>query len=91
MNWKDEPIPSDEDGTPMFMGILRLTNDKNERLGGICWFSDDGPFYAHAMDAKDVSLIRRIGPCTTMDGAKRSVMDAIEGRKDISSRAGRPR
>jgi hypothetical protein len=91
MTWCDEPIPNDPDGHPMFKGLIRLKNDKNEILGGICWFYDQGPFYASAMDAADTSLIRRIGPCTTLDGAKRVIFDAIEGRLDISKRAGYPR
>lgn len=88
MNWRDEPIPNDDTGHPMFKGRLSLTNDKNEPLGSICWFYDAGPFYAHAMDATDTSLMRRIGPCTTLDGAKRAVFEAIEGHRDISGRAG---
>lgn len=88
MNWHDQPIPEDDCGRPMFKGSIDLTNDKNELLGSICWFYTDGPFYAHAMDSNDTTLIRRIGPCSTLDGAKQSVLDAIEGRKDISARAG---
>jgi len=88
LNWKDAPIPNDENRQPMFKGSLDLTNDKNELLGSIVWFYDEGPFYAHAMDANDTSLIRRIGPCTTLEGAKKSVMDAIEGKLNISNRAG---
>lgn len=87
MNWKDKPIPNDDAGRPMFKGLLDLSNDKNEHLGGICWFFDEGPFYASAMDANDVTLIRRIGPCTTLEGAKQSVFAALEGRKNISDRA----
>ena len=91
MNWRDEPIPNDDEGRPMFKGSISLTNDKNEELGCILWFYDEGPFYAHAMDVKDTSLIRRIGPCTTLEGAKRSVFAALEGQTDISKRAGYPR
>jgi hypothetical protein len=90
MTWKDEPIPLRE-GRPMFKGSLSLTNDKNEHLGGIVWFYDEGPFYASAMDAANPDVIRRIGPCTTLEGAKRAVCDAIEGRLDISKRAAYPR
>jgi hypothetical protein len=90
MNWNDKPIPQRE-GRPMFKGSLGLTNDKNELLGCIVWFYDAGPFYAHAMDAANPDLIRRIGPCTTLEGAKRAVCDAIEGRLDISKRAAYPR
>ena len=88
MNWQEPPIERDETGEPMFKGVLRLVNDKNEHLGGICWFDDDGPFYCSAMDVKDTELVRRIGPCTTLEGAKQSVFAAIEGRMDISDRAG---
>jgi hypothetical protein len=91
MNWKDAPIPNDDEGRPMFKGLLDLTNDKNEPLGGICWFSDEGPFYASAMDVNDTTLIRRIGPCTTLEGAKRSIFEALEGKRSISNRAGYPR
>lgn len=88
MNWHDKPIPKDDEGRPMFKGLVELTNDKNEHLGGICWFYHEGPFYASAMDVHDISLVRRIGPCTTLDGAKRSVYAALEGATDISDRAG---
>ena len=91
MNWHDKAIPDDDEGRPMFKGLIELTNDKNEHLGGICWFFDDGPFYASAMDVNDTSLVRRIGPCTTLEGAKRSIFAAIEGRENISNRAGYPR
>jgi hypothetical protein len=88
MNWSDEPIPDDDGGSPMFKGLVHLTNDKNEHLGGICWFYDDGPFYASAMDVNDTRLIRRIGPCFTLEGAKQAVFDVIEGKLNISNRAG---
>jgi hypothetical protein len=88
MNWHDKPIPNDDEGRPMFKGLIDLTNDKNEHLGGICWFYDDGPFYASAMDITDTKLVRRIGPHTTLEGAKRSIFDALEGKTDISKRAG---
>lgn len=88
MNWHDKEIPNDDEGRPMFKGLVGLTNDKNERLGGVCWFSDAGPFYASAMDVNDTSVIRRIGPCTTLEGAKQRVLDALEGRLNISNRAG---
>ena len=88
MNWHEQQIPEGEDGRPMFAGRIALTNDKDEILGSICWFYDSGPYYAHAMDIRDTTLIRRIGPCTTLEGAKRSIFDALEGREDISDRAG---
>jgi len=91
MTWNDEPIHNDDEGHPMFRGAIGLTNDKNEELGSILWFFDEGPFYAHAMDVNDISRVRRIGPCTTLEGAKRAVFDAIEGRSDISNHAGYPR
>lgn len=89
MTWQDEPIPDDDEGNPKFKGLIRLVNDKNEHLGGICWFYDEGPFYASAMDPNDITLVRRIGPCTTLEGAKRSIINALEGLiPDISKRAG---
>lgn len=91
MNWRDAPIDNDDEGRPMFKGLLHLTNDKQEHLGGVLWFYDQGPFYASAMDAKDTNVIRRIGPCSTLESAKQAVFDAIEGKKDISNRAGYPR
>jgi hypothetical protein len=91
MNWTDMEIPNDDEGRPMFKGRLNLTNDKNEKLAGIVWFRDGGPFYASAMDVNDTSIMRRIGPQTTLDGAKQRCLDAIEGRSDISNRAGYPR
>jgi hypothetical protein len=33
--WRDEPIPEDEDGSPMFAGLRTLLNDKGERIGPI--------------------------------------------------------
>ena len=91
MNWHDEPIPNDDEGRPMFKGSLSLTNDKNEELASVVWFADEGPFYAAAMDVNDTTLIRRIGPCTTLEGAKSACMAAIEGRKDLTGRAAYPR
>jgi hypothetical protein len=91
MNWHDAPIGDDEYGRPLFKGVLHLLNDKREKLGGIMWFEDAGPFYAHAMDVNDITLVRRIGPCSTIDSAKRAIVDAIEGRLNISNRAGYPR
>lgn len=91
MTWQDTPSPEDDEGQPMFQGLLRLVNDKNENLGSICWFYDVGPFYASAMDVNDTTLVRRIGPYTTLEGAKQSVLNAIEGRLDISTRAAYPR
>ena len=91
MTFNDLPIPLDDNGRPMFKGLLELTNDRNEKLGGICWFSDEGPFYASAMDVNDTTLIRRIGPCTTLEGAKRIIYAAIEGAKNLSGRAAYPR
>lgn len=85
--WVHKPIPDDEGGRPMFKGLMELTNDKGECLGSISWFYESGPFYAHAMDAKDTSLLRRIGPHDTLDGAKFSVDAAITGKKDLSGRA----
>lgn len=92
MTWQDQPIPDDDNGHPMFKGLQQLSNDKGENLGGICWFYDEGPFYASAMDVNDTTLMRRVGPCTTLDGAKCRVCDALEGRiPDLSKRAGYPR
>lgn len=89
MNWQDKPIPEDDEGRPMFKGLLDLCNDKNEHLGGICWFYDDGPFYASAMDPTNIKLIRRIGPCITLEGAKQRIYEALEGKiKNLNKRAG---
>lgn len=75
----------------MFKGIERLTNDKGDYLASVVWFYDSGPFYAHAMDVNDPDLVRRIGPCTSLESAKQACLDAIEGRKDLSGRASYPR
>jgi hypothetical protein len=91
MIWRDDPIPVDDEGQQMFAGSIELTNDKNDTLGSIVWFYDSGPFYAHAMDSKDTTLIRRIGPCTSLESAKQAVLDALEGRMNISDRAAYPR
>lgn len=90
MNWHDGEI-EEREGAPMFKGLVKLTNDKNEVLGSVLWFYDEGPFYAHAMDANDTNITRRIGPCMTLVGAQQAVYDAIEGRENISDRAGYPR
>lgn len=87
MNWLDRPIEKDKEGRPKFKGNIVLANDKQEVLASVVWFYDEGPFYAHAMDAKYTSLLRRIGPITTLEGAKRACMEAIEGKKDLSGRA----
>ena len=91
MQWQDDTIPKDEEGRPMFLGAVQLSNDKGEHLASVCWFYDAGPFYAHAMDAKQPEVLRRIGPCTSLDGAKAACERAIEGALDISNRAGYPR
>jgi len=88
MTWQDQPIDNDDEGNPMFKGVQRLLNDKEETLASICGFYDEGPFYAHAMDANNPELIRRIGPCSTLESAKSACEKAIEGRMDISDRAG---
>lgn len=90
MNWRDRhnQIELDERGEPMFRGLMRLDNDRGERLASICWFSDDGPFYAHAVDLREPDVMRRIGPCSTLDGAKDACSRVIEGSKDVSGRAG---
>lgn len=87
MNWQEPPVEFDQYREPRFRGLLRLVNDKNEHLGGVCWFCDEGPFYSSAMDVNDTELVRRVGPRTTLEGAKQSVFDAIEGRLDLSGRA----
>jgi hypothetical protein len=43
------------------------------------------------MDVKDTTLLRRIGPCRTLESAKQACFEAIEGRLDIGKRAGYPR
>lgn len=93
MNWIDErpaPVSLDE-GREMFRGALRLLNDKAERLANIVWFCDDGPFYAYAVDASDLTMMRRIGPHTSIDSAKQACIDVIEGRRSIRARAAYPR
>jgi hypothetical protein len=92
MSWSDDEIPISENGRPMFKGCISLTNDRGEQLASIVWFRDKGPFYAHAMDPTDPAIIRRIGPVTTLDGAKLRCVDALEGRvPDLGKRAGYPR
>ncbi|MCC8949306.1 hypothetical protein H8A97_30445 [Bradyrhizobium sp. Arg62] len=92
MNWRDDQIPNDDEGRPMFKGSLSLLNDKNEWLASVVWFYDEGPFYAHAMDPSDTNVVRRIGPITTLEAAKDRCIDALEGRiPDLSKRAGYPR
>lgn len=91
MNWHDQhnKIPLDDLGHPKFRGALLLTNDKNEDLASICWFSDDGPFYAHAVDLNEPNVMRRIGPVRTLEMAKQCCLDAIEGKiKSLNRRAG---
>lgn len=80
MNWKHLLIPIDDEDDPEFEGYLELTNDKNELLAEICWFYTNGPFYVWAMDATNTLLIKRIGPCSTLEGAKQTAMDAMEGK-----------
>lgn len=83
MNWRDvEAIPAAPDGTPMFLAGIELVNDKNTKLASVIWFVESGPFYAHAVDPKDFGLIRRIGPCTSLDGAKQACVNHIEGKLD---------
>jgi hypothetical protein len=72
----------------MFKGNIELTNDKDEQLASVLWFYDEGPFYAFAMDVSDTTVLRRIGPCTTLESAKAACMRALEGKMDISKRAG---
>ena len=88
MDWCDQDIPNDDNGHPMFKGSVGLFSEKDGLIGSICWFMDGGPFYAHAMDIKDTTVIRRIGPCTTLDDAKENVRMALSGELDISNRAG---
>lgn len=87
MQWNDAPIEKDDSGKPKFLGLQKLTNDKGEKLASICWFHDFGPFYAHAVDLKEPDDMRRIGPCSTLDGAKAACLEVIEGSLDVSKRA----
>jgi hypothetical protein len=91
MYWKENQIPNDDEGNPMFEGSILLSNDKNEKLGAICWFYENGPFYSYAMDVNQISVMRRIGPVATLEGAKQSIINALEGRFSLSNRAGYPR
>ena len=92
MYWRDDPIDFDNDDKPMFKGLLGLYNDKNDFLASVLWFFDDGPFYAHCVDLNEPDIIRRIGPCTTLEDAKDACMRGIEGKiKDLNKRAGYPR
>lgn len=89
MNWKDKPIPNDDEGRPMFNGNMVLTNDKGEFLANVLWFFDGGPYYSFALDPADTDIVRRIGPSETLEGAKASAIRALQGEiKDLSKRAG---
>ena len=92
MNWRDDEIPNDDEGRPMFKGSQSLANDKGEQLASIVWFDESGPFYAHAVDLNEPNVMRRIGPITKLDAARARCVDAIEGRiPDLNKRAGYPR
>ncbi len=90
MSWRDDPPTLDEKGRKQWDSAT-LLNDKAELLGSVMWFYDHGPFYAHAVDLREPDVIRRIGPHETLEGAKDSVMAVVEGRLDVSKRAGYPR
>lgn len=92
MIWRDKPIQNDPNGRPMWHGSIELTDDKDyERFASIMWSSEEGPFYAYALDFNDRAVIRRIGPHYTLEAAKHQCIEAIEGRLNISNRAGYPR
>lgn len=91
MNWKDGEIGRDDAGLPMFLGLVNLSNDKGDHLASVLWFYEGGPFYASACDLREPDVVRRIGPCGTLDSAKAACISAIEGTTDIRNRAGYPR
>lgn len=70
---------------------IELTNDKGELLGKIIWFSNEGPYYAYAVDLREPEVGIRIGPHSTLEGAKASVLAVLEGKKDVNGRAEYPR
>jgi len=88
MTWRNAPIENDPDGNPTCLGLIELVNDKAERLGIVLWFYEHGPFYASAVDLREPDVIRRIGPHHTLEGGKEAVMSVVEGRFDVSRRAG---
>jgi hypothetical protein len=91
MNWQDQPIPNDDEGQPMFKGNMDLFNDREERLGSVLWFYDGGPYYAFAVDPREPDVVRRIGPCMTLDAAKESVVRGASGQiENLNKRAGYP-
>lgn len=90
MNWLDQPIPNDDEGRPMFKGSMDLHDDKNMKLASIIWFYDGGPYYAFAVDHQDHTVICRIGPVMTLDGAKDACVRAISGELDLTGRARYP-
>lgn len=69
--WREGIMEYDEFRNPKWEGSLELCNDKGEELASIVWFDPEGPFYAAAMDGKDINKYRRIGACSTLEGAKR--------------------
>lgn len=79
MIWRDVEIPKDDSGEPMFTLCRVLTNDKGERLGSICAFFENGPFYTHVMDPDDTTQIRRIGPISTLANAEKRVEEILVG------------
>jgi hypothetical protein len=91
MNWRDVPAELDDEGNPKCVGHLVLVNDKNEELAGLVWFYDGGPFYASAVDLREPDVLRRIGPCTTLESGKEACMRVIQGDRDVSGHAGYPR
>jgi hypothetical protein len=75
----------------MFRGDIDLKDDRGDTLASIVWFTDTGPYYAHAVDLREPDVIRRIGPIMTLEAAKQRCLDVIEGRLDVRNRAGYPR
>jgi len=70
--WQYGKIELDDKDRPKWEGTLELHNDKGEEMACIVWFDPEGPFYASAMDGKNPDVIRRIGPCETLESAKRA-------------------
>lgn len=86
--WVNAEISDDENGRPMFKGSIDLFDDRRQTLASIVWFYEGGPFYAYAVDPKEPDVIRRIGPSQTLEKAKQNCLAVIEGRFDVSNRAG---
>jgi hypothetical protein len=80
MQWRDKnPEQGGEDNLSL-TGLIELMNDQNKVIASIIWFEDEGPFYAYARNGKMPDYLKRIGPSSTLDGAKEACMAQLEGR-----------